>query len=108
VEVSRNRIPDQETEDDIKDILEDFDGKLQGKKFVTGEHVSIADISLRFGIDMLLVLDYDLSQFDNIKGWIESMNGVPFFSHLQREFKEWMHRVETTPRSCCPCWDNID
>ncbi|XP_064641314.1 glutathione S-transferase 1-like [Lineus longissimus] len=108
VDVSRNRLPDQEVENDVKDILADLDGKLKGKKYVAGNHVSIADISLRFSIDMLLVLDYDLNPYEHVKAWTESMTDVPFFRQIQHEFKEWMHRVETTPRSCCTCWDELD
>ncbi|KAI1285674.1 Glutathione S-transferase 1, isoform C [Halotydeus destructor] len=53
----------------FKDKLTLLDGFLNGQKYVAGDTLTIADLSILAGISFLAISDYDLSAYANIVAW---------------------------------------
>lgn len=58
-------------------LLEKF---LQGKKWVAGDHVTVADFSIVSSITTMdVVVSIQGAQFPNIAAWIERMEKLPYY-----------------------------
>lgn len=57
-----------ELENTLKELEKNF---LRDRKFLAGDEISIADIQIIFFFGQLEVLEFDLSNFSNLKDWRE-------------------------------------
>nr|QLI62209.1 glutathione S-transferase 13 [Streltzoviella insularis] len=60
---------DDEKADKLNEALDWLNTMLEGKTFVAGDNLTIADISIVVTFTNLEALDYDLNAYDNVKKW---------------------------------------
>jgi len=78
----------------FRDKLELLDGFLAKNKYVAGDQLTIADLSIVASITFVRVVEYDLSEFKNLTAWIEKLSKeLPNFAEINDEpinaFKAW-------------------
>jgi glutathione S-transferase len=68
--------------------LERFDEKLDGREFLVGDRLTVADINVAFTLSLLLLLNYDLSDMPNVARYMASMTGRDSFRSILAPTKE--------------------
>lgn len=73
-------------EENFKECLRYLDKRLAengGKKFMFGNHLTIADVSLAAGLSTTEVCDYKLSEFKNLTAYLERMKtAIPNYGDI--------------------------
>ncbi|XP_078577589.1 glutathione S-transferase 1-like [Branchiostoma floridae x Branchiostoma japonicum] len=75
--------PDEEAKKKLADQLETFDKMLEGKKYVAGNELSLADFTLGGSCGMLGIVGYDTSGYKNIVAWRDRMVALPGIKDIQ-------------------------
>lgn len=63
---------------------------LSENKYLTGDEMTIADISLLATLDPLEVLEFDVSKFKHLLSWQKSMKQNAFYTHLHASYAQAM------------------
>lgn len=77
---------DPEKEKDFREILTYFENRLQqngGKKFMLGDHITIADISLVASFSFPEACEYDISEFKHLTAYIDRLKtSIPKYGEI--------------------------
>jgi elongation factor 1-gamma len=82
----------------LKDWAKSFDEHLNGKSFIVGDSLSIADVSVAsyfFWLFRLLFEEKNRAQLPNVLKWYESVSALPQFQSVLG--KTWYAQKEFTP-----------
>ena len=75
--------------------LKDLDGNLDGKSFLTGDDMTIADIQIYFEIvNVSTILQLGLNEYPNILTWRAKIAEDPTVSKLDAEFFEEISKMK--------------
>lgn len=58
---------------------------LNGKNYITGDTLTIADLSLLASLSFAEACDYDFSKFTNITRWVQELKKLPYYSTVNEE-----------------------
>nr|WGO51738.1 glutathione S-transferase delta 1 [Ectropis grisescens] len=64
---------DEDRKTKLEDALQFLDTFLEGQTYVAGDSLTLADLSLVATVSTIELSDVDLSKYDNIKRWYETM-----------------------------------
>ncbi|XP_074648757.1 glutathione S-transferase 1-like [Tubulanus polymorphus] len=84
---------DPEKEKAMKQSYDLLDGYLEGKKYVTGDHMTVADLSIAASVMFSTLIDYDISGWKNVSRWLNTMKKLPYFEECNSgldSFKQYM------------------
>ncbi|KAI1285678.1 Glutathione S-transferase 1, isoform C [Halotydeus destructor] len=80
------KVVEEGKEQAFKDKLALLEGYLSGNKYVAGDTLTIADLSIVAGIGFLKVVNYDLTAYPNIVAWRARLEqGLPFYKEVNDE-----------------------
>jgi glutathione S-transferase len=66
-----------------------LDTLIGDNKYVAGTHLTIADLSFLASSSIFTVTDYDLSDYPNVKEWLERLETeLPYFDEINGKLKE--------------------
>ena len=83
-------MPDDIAAKDAKlaEQLRFLDGSISPGQFITGEDLTIADVSIACGLTMPCLIDANfLDEFVNVKSWYNRVTAIPEFAAVQKEFE---------------------
>lgn len=73
----------------LKNNLKLLDIFIGSNGYVSGDHLTIADISILAGATVFTVTDYDLSDYPNVKDWFEKLRTeLPYFAEINEKAGE--------------------
>jgi len=77
-------VGDEEKHKAFKQSLDYLNGFLEGNKYVAGNHVTIADLSIVATISTIqFALDYDFSHWKNINQWLKTIEKeLPYYEEI--------------------------
>jgi glutathione S-transferase len=86
-----------EREKKMKDTLKQFDTLMMDKKYVAGENLTVADLSLLSTITSLMALDFDYSSHANVTKWINRLQAeLPYYDNYVTQavaqLKAWINK----------------
>ncbi|XP_067672200.1 glutathione S-transferase 1-like [Haliotis asinina] len=91
----RDRIPKtKQQEEKIVKIFTRIDTLLRDKNFLTGDTMTIADLSIVASFTVELVYEGDMSKFPNAMAWYKRMQELPYFKEVNENFYEWVNKVK--------------
>ncbi len=71
-----------------------LDTLIGDNKYVAGTHLTIADLSFLASSTVFLATDYDLSDYPNVKEWLERLQTeLPYFDQINGNLKEEFQAV---------------
>ena len=80
--------PPEGTEEEMKKALENMNGKLQGKKYLAGDTLTLADLSVVFDLSWLEIHPtFDMSPYPNVSKWRQTIRGMPEFKKINEGFE---------------------
>lgn len=80
---------DKEKEKPFQDALGLLEGNLRKHKFVAGDDLTLADISLLASLSFAEAADYDLSSFSKICDWQSSLkSSLPHYNEVNEKAVE--------------------
>ena len=62
---------------------------LEGKKFVTGDTLTIADLSIVSTLIFLEVVNFDFSPWKNIAAYLQRAKALPYFDECAAALYAW-------------------
>jgi glutathione S-transferase len=94
--------PTEEKVQAVKNNLKLLDTLIGDNKYVAGTHLTIADLSFLASSSIFTVTDYDLSDYPNVKEWLERLETeLPYFDEingkLKEEFKAMVENMRKNP-----------
>lgn len=73
----------------FKEKLELLDKLIGQNKYVTGDNLTIADLSIFAGLSIFPVINFDYSEYQNVKRWYDDlMKENPIISELNKKVTE--------------------
>uniref|UniRef100_A0A6G1SNS2 Glutathione S-transferase 1, isoform D n=1 Tax=Aceria tosichella TaxID=561515 RepID=A0A6G1SNS2_9ACAR len=95
--VGNAKVIDPEQEKALKESLQYVDQRIgaAGTKFMFGNQLTIADISLMGTLDYTYVTDYDLSEYKNLVAYLARVKAaIPNYSEINdkplEDFRQWI------------------
>ena len=81
-------------ENALKTSLDYLDGFLKKSPYLTGDHVTIADLSILASITQMEGMDYQLQGYKNLKTWVDRLkNELPYYDECNKAgiemFRAW-------------------
>jgi len=78
-----------------------LDGFLAKSKYVAGDQLTIADLSILASVTFISVMDYDLSEFSNLTAWMKKLaEELPYNAEVNDEplagFRSWYEAKKAT------------
>lgn len=70
----------------LAESLPHIETRLTDNKFLVGDRLSLADITLLGSLDPVDLLKFDLSDYSNITAWRERMRGESFYTKVHSHF----------------------
>ncbi len=81
----------EEQSTSLKNNLKLVDTMIGSNGFVAANHMTIADLSLLSGSTIFSYVNYDLSDYPNVKQWYEKLqNDLPYFKEVNERAKQAM------------------
>ena len=68
---------------------------LADGKYITGDHMTIADISSIATLSFLETIDFDFSPYPNVAAWIRKMKAKDFYRECNVGFESFKEEVKT-------------
>ena len=79
--------PPPGAEDEMKKVMENLEAKLEGKKFLAGETLTLADISVMFNLTWMGVHpSFNMSAYPNFCKWRETIKEMPEYQKVNEGF----------------------
>ena len=73
----------------FKDKLELLDKLIGQNKYVTGDDLTIADLSIFAGLSIFPIINFDYSEYPNLRRWYDDlMKEHPIISELNKKVTE--------------------
>ncbi len=95
--------PTEEKVQAVKNNLKLLDTLIGDNKYVAGTHLTIADLSFLASSTVFLATDYDLSDYPNVKEWLERLQTeLPYFDEINGKLKEEFKAVVENMRKNPP------
>jgi glutathione S-transferase len=83
--------PTEEQLTSFKNSLKLLDTMIGSNGFVAANHMTIADLSLLSSSTIFSYVNYDLSDYPNVKQWYEKLqNDLPYFKEVNERAKKAM------------------
>ena len=77
--------------DEVKIALETLDGKLTGRKYLSGDVLTLADASAICNfVWMDIFPEFDLSTYPNVRRWSEAIRQIPEFKKAHEGFDKFV------------------
>ncbi|XP_063243261.1 uncharacterized protein LOC134542717 [Bacillus rossius redtenbacheri] len=91
--------PNQKNLEKLEEAFGVLDKILEGKKWVAGSSLTIADISLTSSVAAPVVLGFDLKRFDNVARWFDNCKkSIPEYQEVAQDdllaFKNFMGKAK--------------
>ncbi len=87
----RGTEPTEEQLTKLKNNLKLLDTMIGSNGFVAANHLTIADLSLLSSSTIFSYVNYDLSDYPNVKQWYEKLqNDLPYFKEVNERAKQAM------------------
>ena len=72
----------------MKKALENMNGKLEGKKYLAGDTLTLADLSAVFDLSWLEIHPtFDMSPYPNVTKWRQNIRDMPQFKKINEGFE---------------------
>ena len=82
---------DPEKEKKVKEALKLLDDSLANQKYVAGNELSLADLSVLASMTYLEGFSYDVSEFKNVTEWINRLKSeLPYYDEVNKEAVEML------------------
>jgi glutathione S-transferase len=97
-EVIPGKFPIEEKMIEYKKLMRVFDRMVAEKHYITGEHLTIADLTLMATIHKIHVFRFEVNEFQNVWRWFSTLRTeLPYFDEIndytKEEVKEVMEKV---------------
>lgn len=70
------------------------DGYLAGKKFLVGDNKTLADLSMYAMLGMATMVDFDFSEFKNVKAWMDRLRAeMPYDDEINKKPVDQMKQM---------------
>ena len=77
--------------DEVKTALETLEGKLTGRKYLTGDVITLADASAICNfVWMDMFPEFDMSPYQNVRRWSEDIRKIPEFKTAHQGFDKFV------------------
>ncbi|XP_066304950.1 glutathione S-transferase 1-like [Branchiostoma lanceolatum] len=94
-QILQGKDADPEIEEKVKTALDLFNKILEGKSYVAGDCLTLADFSMMVSLTMLDFKDYDYkSNYPCVKAWNDRMRALPYFEETN---KGWYEMLKSLP-----------
>ncbi|CAK9294321.1 unnamed protein product [Gordionus sp. m RMFG-2023] len=90
-QVLQNKPPNPDRETDMIDALDNLELLLNQSKYIAGDQMTLADISLFCNVSFLWMSKYDFSKYPKIRAWFEGMIKLPYYKETNQDFNDWIH-----------------
>ncbi|MDD4974891.1 MAG: glutathione S-transferase family protein [Bacteriovorax sp.] len=67
----------------LPDLLNVLNSSLEGKKYLIGDHFTIADINTASVVSICAMIGVDLKSYPNIEGWLGAISDRPAYQKYQ-------------------------
>lgn len=74
------------TENMVPKVLSFLDKILKTRKYIADDEISIADLIISCEINQLYLLNYDFSDYNNLKNYLERINSIKEISEVNQTF----------------------
>ncbi|KAK5642263.1 hypothetical protein RI129_008430 [Pyrocoelia pectoralis] len=89
IQLHATRAITEETYTDVRKVYEMLNNYLKGKKWITGDNLTIADFSLLSTIGSYSAcLDVDSEKYRNIAAWIKEAERLPFYEATKKGIED--------------------
>ncbi|CAG2108092.1 unnamed protein product [Medioppia subpectinata] len=80
-----------------KNLLKQLDQLIGDNKYLVGDHLTIADIAVLVTSSMLLMVNYDLTDYPNLGRWLRTLTTeLPYFAEInifpKEDMDKWVAR----------------
>ncbi|XP_013790611.2 glutathione S-transferase 1-like [Limulus polyphemus] len=77
---------DTNQENQFKEALIIFEQFIGDKKYVTGDSLTLADISILAGLTFLEVIDYKIHGFQKVQDWLQRLETeLPYYNEINKK-----------------------
>jgi len=77
---------DPEKEKKVREALKLLDDSLANQKYVAGNELSLADLSVLAGMTVVDAFNYDISEFKNVTEWNNRLKSeLPYYDQVNKE-----------------------
>ncbi|CAK9294319.1 unnamed protein product [Gordionus sp. m RMFG-2023] len=90
-QVLQNKPPNPDRETDMIDALDNLELLLNQSKYIAGDQMTLADISLFCNVSFLWMSKYDFAKYPKIHAWYEGMIKLPYYKETNQDFNDWIH-----------------
>ncbi|CAK9300701.1 unnamed protein product [Gordionus sp. m RMFG-2023] len=92
-QVFQNKPSNPEREKDMQDALDNLEYLLNHSKYIAGDQMTLADISMFCTVSFLWMLKYDFVEYPKIHAWMEEMKKLPYYKETNQAFNDRMHKT---------------
>lgn len=91
---------DPEAEKTFREVLKFLDSKLEkGSKFLLGDEITIADVSISSGLSFIECFDYSLDDFKSVKAYFQRLKtAIPDYAEINEKPCENMRKFIESKR----------
>ncbi|XP_013396533.1 glutathione S-transferase 1-1-like, partial [Lingula anatina] len=96
--LAKNEVSEEAEKEFKEKAMDKLNRDLEGKQFIAGDNLTIADFAFWGLITLLGLFDIDTSPWSNICSWAERMKALPYYEECHKElfeFWEEMKKVES-------------
>ncbi|XP_046573051.1 glutathione S-transferase 1-like [Haliotis rubra] len=91
----RNRnTPTKEQEEQVVKAFNRIDTLLKDKKFLTGDHITIADFAMVVGFGSEFLFPGDMSNYPNAMAWYKRMQELPYYQEVNQPFFDYVENLK--------------
>ncbi|CAK9298036.1 unnamed protein product [Gordionus sp. m RMFG-2023] len=90
-QVMHNKPSNPEREKDMKEALDNLELLLSQSKYIAGDQMTIADISIFCNVSFLWMSKYNFANYPKIQAWIDVMKKLPYYKETNQDFNDWIH-----------------
>ena len=88
---------DPEKEKKVREALKLLDDSLSNQKYVAGNELTLADLSVLASLTLFDGFDYDYSEFKNITEWSNRLKSeLPYYDEVNKEATEMFKQFVAT------------
>ena len=81
--------PDHDKESVMRKTFDYMNRQLQGQKYMAGDDMTLADISMATNLALLELRSYKLDQWPLLNAWYQRMKQLPYWAECNAGLYEW-------------------
>ena len=81
--------PDHDKESAMRKTFDYLNRQLQGQKYMAGDEMTLADISMATNLALLELRNYKLDQWALMNAWYQRMKQLPYWGECNAGLYEW-------------------